>query len=90
MIIHIISNQNPPYDPIDELVITVIKQAADDYRLAAKMIAETGSCLEKKRLEREMKSISRFFLGDWYLSLSGRDNGSEILERLDQEVFEND
>lgn len=75
---------------IQSMNSSVIKQAADDYRLAAKMIAETGSCLEKKRLEREMKSISRFFLGDWYLLLSGRDNGSEILERLDQEVFEND
>ena len=54
------------------------------------MIAETGSRFEKKRLEREMKSISRFFLGDWYLLLSGRDNGPQILERLDQEVFKND
>jgi len=59
-------------------------------RSAAKMIAETGSRFEKKRLEREMKSISRFFLGDWYLLLSGRDNGPQILERLDQEVFKND
>lgn len=90
MIIHIISDKNPLYDPFDDLVIAIIKQATDDYRSAAKMIAETGSHFEKKRLEREMKSISRFFLGDWYLLLSGRDNGPQILERLDQEVFKND
>ena len=90
MIIHIISDKNPPYDPFDDLVIAIIKQATDDYRSAAKMIAETGSRFEKKRLEREMKSISSFFLGDWYLLLNGRDNGPQILERLDQEVFKND
>ena len=77
MIIHIISDKNPPYDPFDDLVIAIIKQATDDYRSAAKMIAETGSRFEKK-------------LGDWYLLLSGRDNGPQILERLDQEVFKND
>ena len=74
----------------EDLDTAVLVCGSGDYRSAAKMIAETGSRFEKKRLEREMKSISRFFLGDWYLLLSGRDNGPQILERLDQEVFKND
>ena len=90
MIIHIISDKNPPYDPFDDLVIAISKHAPDDYRSAATRIAETGSRCENKRVARELTSISRFFLGDWYLLLSGRDNGPQILERLDQEVFKND
>ena len=66
MIIHIISDKNPPYDPFDDLVIAIIKQATDDYRSAAKMIAETGSRFEKKRLEREMKSVFFWVIGIFY------------------------
>ena len=90
MIIHTIGNYIPPPEPLDELAAAIIKQAADDYRAAWAMIAATGSRFEKKRLEREMKSISQFFLGDWFHLLSGCDNGSLILEKLDQEVFGND
>lgn len=87
MIIHIIRQFSDPYDPYRELAMAVIRQAAEDYRAYGKQISAAGSRLEKRRLEREMKSISRFFLGDWFLLLSGNDNGSLILERLDQEVF---
>ena len=34
-----------------------------------------------------MTSISRFFLGDWFCTLSGADNGSAILRMLDSEVL---
>ena len=77
-------------DPYQALALAVIRQAADDYRSLARMIDNRGSELEQKRLIREMKSISRFFLSDWFCMLSGSDEGPEFLERLDQEVFGND
>ena len=77
-------------DPYQALALAVIRQAADDYRSLARMIDNTGSKLERQRLIREMKSISRFFLSDWFCMLSGSDEGPEFLERLDQEVFGND
>ena len=67
-----------------------IRQAADDYRSLARMIDKTGSKLERQRLIREMKSLSRFFLSEWFCVLSDSDEGPELLERLDQEVFGND
>ena len=77
-------------DPWQKLALAVIRQAAADYRSLARMIDNTGSEPERQRLIREMKSISRFFLSDWFCMLSGSDEGPEFLERLDQEVFGND
>ena len=77
-------------DPYQALALAVIRQAAADYRSLARMIDNTGSEPERQRLIREMKSISRFFLSDWFCVLSGSDEGPEFLERLDQEVFGND
>ena len=77
-------------DPYQVLALAVIRQAADDYRSLARMIDKTGSKLERQRLIREMKSISRFFLSEWFCVLSDSDEGPELLERLDQEVFGND
>ena len=76
--------------PYQALAIAVIRQAADDYRSLARRIDSTGSELERKRLVREMKSISRFFLSDWFCILSDSDEGAEILEKLDREVFGDD
>ena len=81
--------EKPPM-PYQVLALAVIRQAADDYRFLARHIKSTGSELERKRLVREMMSISRFFLSDWFCMLSGSDEGAEILERLDQEVLGND
>ena len=77
-------------DPWQMLALAVIRQAAADYRSLARMIDSTGSALERKRLIREMKAISRFFLSDWFCVLSDSDEGPEFLERLDQEVFGDD
>ena len=84
------TTSNRPCDPYQELAIAVIKQAADDYRHLTKKNAERGRGLEQKHLRQQMTVISRFFLGDWYCTLSGLNNGSAILEMLDMEVFGND
>lgn len=76
--------------PYQELALAIIQQAADDYRILARRIESTGSELERQRLVREMKSISRFFLSSWFGVLSGSEGGAVILERLDQEVFGDD
>ena len=78
------------FDPYQELAISVIKQAATDYRSLAKTISASGSEIEKHRLANEMKEITRFFLSDWYCMLSDSDNGALVLEMLDQEVFGDD
>lgn len=77
-------------DPYQELAVAVIKQAADDYRHLAKKNDETGSGIEQKHIRQQMTAVSRFFLGDWYRTLSGLNNGPAILEMLDKEVFGND
>lgn len=53
-------------------------------------MTETGSGIEQKHIRQQMTAISRFFLGDWYRTLSGLNNGPAILEMLDKEVFGND
>ena len=63
MIIHIISDKNPLYDPFDDLVIAIIKQATDDYRSAAKMITETGNRFEKKTIGAGNEIHQSFFSG---------------------------
>ena len=74
-------------DPYQALALAVIRQAADDYRSLAKRIDMADSDEERERLTEMMKSISRFFLSDWFSQLSGSDEGPAILERLDEEVF---
>ena len=78
---------NYPCDPYQELAIAVIRQAADDYRSLGRKSIESGSTLEQKNIRQQMIEISRFFLSDWYGFLSGLDNGAEVLELLDVEVF---
>ena len=43
--------------------------------------------MDQRYRSEKMKSISRFFLSDWFRMLSNSDKGAEILERLDREVF---
>lgn len=53
----------------------------------ARRIEATGNEMDQRYLSEKMKSISRFFLSDWFRMLSNSDKGAEILERLDREVF---
>ncbi|MBR2799674.1 MAG: hypothetical protein IKE04_02115 [Oscillospiraceae bacterium] len=89
ILIHTEQNRQAP-GPYQELALAVIRQAADDYRSLGRRIEASGSDLERKRMEGEMKSISRFFLSNWFCLLSGSDDGAAILERLDKEVFGDD
>ena len=77
-------------EPFQELATGVIRQAAEDYRLLGNRLHNSSSQTEKKHIESDMKKISRFFLGTWYSVLSGLENGSDVLGRLDEEVFGND
>ena len=86
-LIHPETTDNQVCDPYQELAIAVIKQAADDYRYLAKKSHESGSSLEQEHIRQQMTSISRVFLGDWFCTLSGADNGSAILRMLDSEVL---
>lgn len=86
-LIHPETTDNEVCNPYQELAIAVIKQAADDYRYLAKQSHESGSSIEQKHIRQQMTSISRFFLGDWFCTLSEADNGSAILRMLDSEVL---
>ena len=74
-------------DAIETLVIAIIQRAADDYRSLGRMLHSSTSQVEKRHIEENMKSISRFFLGDWYAALTGLENGTVILGMLDNEVL---
>ncbi len=74
-------------DPYQALALAVIRQAADDYRSLAQKMDNTRNDMDRQQLAERMKSISRFFLSDWFVLLSGSDDGPEFLERLDEEVF---
>ncbi len=76
-----------PADPWKEPAFAVVRQAVLDYRALGAKLESSGSRLEKKHIEEKMKSISRFFLGDWFIMLTGYENGPRILEHLDEEVF---
>lgn len=76
-----------PVAPFQRLGIAVIKQAAEDYRAAARKLESIENMYEKPGLEKEMESIRRFFLGEWYEMLSSTGNGPMILEMLDREVY---
>ena len=73
--------------PFQRLGIAVIKQAAEDYRAAARKLESIENGYEKLGLEKEMESIRRFFHGEWYEMLSSAGNGPMILEMLDREVY---
>jgi len=79
-----------PDDPWKELAFAIVRQAVLDYRTLGAKLESSASKIETKHLSDEMKSISRFFLGEWFIMLTGYENGTDILERLDEEVFGND
>ena len=79
--------ESVPVVPFQRLGIAVIKQAAEDYRAAARKLESIENGYEKLGLEKEMESIRRFFLGEWYEMLSSAGNGPMILEMLDREVY---
>ena len=85
-----VNDGNSTHNPFAELAVAVIKRAISDYRLLGSKLIKCETQLERKQVEESMKSISRFFLSDWYGQLSGMDNGSQVLEILDQEVFGDD
>ncbi len=87
---HAVTDGGISYDPFRELAAAVIMRAVADYRGLGSRLQETGSLVEKKHIEESMKSISRFFLSNWYCVLSGQENGAEVIELLDQEVFGDD
>ncbi len=84
---HVENNPLPETDPYHDLAMGVISRAADDYRSLGHKLVIPLTIEEKKRVEEEMKSISRFFLSKWYSNLSGLENGGDVLEALDEEVF---
>ena len=84
---HTEATNNRLCDPYQELALAIVRQAADDYRSLARRIEATGNEMDQRYLSEKMKSISRFFLSDWFRMLSNSDKGAEILERLDREVF---
>ncbi len=79
-----------PDEAIQSLIIAVVQQAADDYRRMGTRLRTSASQVEKRHIEMSMKGISGFFLGEWYSALTGLENGSEVLEMLDKEVFGDD
>ena len=81
---HTEATNNRLCDPYQELALTIVRQ---DYRLLARRIEATGNEVDQRYRSGKMKSISRFFLSDWFCMLSNSDKGAEILERLDREVF---
>lgn len=79
--------ESVPVVPFQKLGIAVIKQAAEDYRAAARKLESIENGYEKLGLEKEMESIRWFFLGEWYEMLSSVGNGPMILEMLDREGY---
>ena len=79
------------YDPYQELAISVIRQAADDYRCLSRRLSTDLTAFDSKSIKGEIKSIRRFFLGKWCSILSGSEqSGPLILNLLDAEVLEHD
>ncbi len=87
---HVVTDGGSSYEPFRELASAVILRAVADYRALGRRLQETGSLVEKKHIEETMKAISRFFLSEWYSILSGQENGAEVIELLDREVFGDD
>lgn len=74
------------YDPYAQLAAAVVLQAIDDYRALGKKIKKANDD-QKSIIKGKMKSISRFFLSDWFAVLSDLD-GTNILVMLSKEVDE--
>lgn len=87
---HAVTDGGISYDPFRELAAAVIMRAVTDYRSLGNRLQDTGSLVEKKHIEEKMKAISSFFFSEWYCVLSGQENGAEVIELLDQEVFGDD
>lgn len=87
---HVVTDGGTSYDPFRELASAVILRAVTDYRGLGNKLQGTGSQVEKKHIEEKMKAISGFFFSEWYCVLSGQENGAEVIELLDREVFGDD
>ena len=74
----------------ESLMIAIIQQAANDYRSLGAMLQISNSRVEKRHIEAKMKTLTAFFLGNWYKTLTGMDNGARVLALLDEEVFRDD
>ena len=77
-------------EPYNDLALAVVRRAVKDYRLNGRRLRASRDPEDAKVCSDRMKEISRFLLSDWYGILSGRDDGPEVLELLDQEVFGDD
>ena len=89
-IFHTVNDYRSEHEPWHDLAVAVIRQAVADYRSLGAKLTDDGSPIEKRHIEENMKSISRFFLSDWFRTFSGYENGAQILEALDREVFGDD
>ena len=77
-------------DPYDELAISIIRQAAEDYRRLRKQLQNCTDESESTEIKNAIETIRSFFLSVWFSVLSGLADGSFILEKLDEEVFDSD
>ena len=89
-LILVFSSERPIYDPFQILAVSVIRQAIMHYRRFGSSLNESGSQMKTQNTQEQMKSISRFFLSNWYCVPNSNKNGSRILETLDREVFGDD
>ena len=84
--LHIEQERSSESDPYHDLAVGVIRQAVNDYRSLRRKLDLSLPEEEKKTAEKEIMSIRRFFCSEWYMFLSGAENGSKILSILDMEV----
>lgn len=68
----------------DNLAIEIVRQAADDYRTAAKRLIRKPSSEKAKNAVEELK---KFFLSGYCTLLSFGVEGEFILEKLDKEIY---
>ena len=88
--LHVQHEPKSEYDPYQNLAYEIILRAIADYRSLGQKLSLPLYPNEKRKVENEMKSISRFFLSRWCSALSGNDIGPKILKALDMEVFGDD
>ncbi len=84
--LHIERERPSESDPYHDLAIGVIRQAVEDYRCLRRKQALPLSEEDMKSTQDEIMSIRRFFCSEWYMFLSGAENGSKVLSILDMEV----
>ena len=68
----------------DNLAIAIVRQAADDYREAAKRLIRKPSSEKARNAVEELK---KFFLSEYCTLLSSGVEGEFILEKLDKEIY---